>query len=284
MVFSGQDGLAKALTESAEAVVYVLNATDLVQESMVRVETWPPATVHLGQAMMAAALLQALSEGKENETVSLQWMTDGPFGHLYAEARNFGELRGTIQNPRPNVADYETKLGEGVLQVRRAKHVSTTGLVPSVGDVSLDVVEYLERSEQRACGINLSVKIEWEDSAQTKFRVAHALGYLVHVLPQSDGKRAEEALLRWDRQMRSLGSISRWTLRSDQILADMLRLISLEESPNIVLQQRVRFSCHCNAERATRALTMLDAHEGTGTDAAEVKCEYCGKTYQIARK
>lgn len=284
MVFSGQDGLAKALTESAEAVVYVLNATDLVQESMVRVETWPPATVHLGQAMMAAALLQALSEGKENETVSLQWMTDGPFGHLYAEARNFGELRGTIQNPRPNVADYETKLGEGVLQVRRARHVSTTGLVPSVGDVSLDVVEYLERSEQRACGINLSVKIEWEDSAQTKFRVAHALGYLVHVLPQSDGKRAEEALLRWDRQMRSLGSISRWTLRSDQILADMLRLISLEESPNIVLQQRVRFSCHCNAERATRALTMLDAHEGTGTDAAEVKCEYCGKTYQIARK
>ncbi len=279
--------LQKCMSENGEAVIYALDATALVQESMQRVDCWPPATKHLGQAMMAAVLLQALNDTEDNESLSFQWMCDGPFGHLYAEARNYGEVRGTIHHPRPPVADYETKLGEGVLQVRRSHgNVGTTSLVNSVGDVSLDIVEYLEKSEQKSCGINLSVQISWDDEQKTRFRVHSALAYLIHILPQPTEQKRNDALLRWDRQMHDLGPISRWLLRPEQTTLDMLRLISGEETPKVTLSQRVLFSCRCNEDRAARALALLESQEeaeGTFQPAAqtEIRCEYCGRTYTV---
>ena len=68
------DVLQKAISENGEAVVYVLDATSLVEESMERINSWPPATKHLGQSMMAALLLQSLADSDTGESLSLQWM------------------------------------------------------------------------------------------------------------------------------------------------------------------------------------------------------------------
>ncbi len=283
------NALLKAISENKEAVVYTLDATELVQESLERLNAWPPATKHLGQSMMGALLLQALSDGESQDSLSLQWMTNGPFGHCYAEARNYGESRATIQNPRPNVMDYSTGLGEGLLQVRRTRNnFATTSVVSSKGDVSLDLVEYLEQSEQKNCGINFSVQIDWKDpNDETKgFQVVHALGYLIHILPQKTEQKLNDALVRWNRQMLALGNISRWSLRKDQVTLDMLRLITGEENPNVVMNQRVLFSCNCTEERAARALTLLETQEKIEgsfhqEEQTEIRCEYCGKTYVV---
>lgn len=275
------DGLKKCLTESKEAVIYVIDATELVQESMERIKSFPPATVHLGQGLMAAALLQALSDG-EDEKVSLQWNTPGPFGSLYVEARNFGEVRGTIMNPQAAVFDFATKLGDGTLQVRRSRYGTTTSVVNCEGDASLDILNYLEQSEQRNCGINLSVKIHWKDEKQEEFEVAHALGYLIDILPQNSVEALENALVRWNRQMLKLGDISKWLLRPEHALEDMLQLISGEPAPKTTFQQRVTFRCRCSEERAARALALANRQEGfTPQGASELRCEYCGKIYVI---
>ncbi len=286
---ANNDTLQKALSENGEAVVYALDATSLVRESMERLSAWPPATKHLGQGMMAALLLQALADSDVGESISLQWMCEGPFGHLFTEARNFGEVRGTIRDPRPAVSDYETGLGGGLLQIRRYRGaVGTTSIVNSQGSVSEDIVEYLEQSEQKNCGINLSVAIDWEDEAKTKFRVASAYAYLVHILPQPTEQKLNDALVRWNRQMQSLGPISRWQLREDQITHDMLRLVTGEPEPNIVMTQRVAFSCNCSVQRAARALALLETQEEKEgavaphpESATEIRCEYCGKSYSI---
>lgn len=284
------DSLVKCVSANQEAVIYALDATELVQETMERIDLWPPATKHLGQAMMATILLQALSDSEDSETLSLQWMCDGPFGHVYAEARNYGEVRGTIQRPHAEVADYETPLGPGLLQVRKARGVhAMTSVVSAVGVISTDVVEYLEKSEQKNCGINLSVLIDWEDEAQTKFQVSSALAYLVHVMPQPSEEKLNAALLRWDRQMQALGPISQWGLRPDSVTTDMLRLLTSEVEPKLVMNQRVIFSCNCTVERAARALALVEQHEsadGTLKEIAEenIRCEYCGKTYRIAAR
>jgi redox-regulated HSP33 family molecular chaperone len=267
------DVLQKAICENGEAVVYVLNATALVQESMERVAAWPPAAKHLGQAMMASLLLQALSDSDVNDSISLQWTCEGPFGHLFAEAKNFGEVRGTIARPQAPVADYTTGLGHGLLQVRRSlNRVGTTSIVNSTGVVSSDIVEYLEKSEQKNCGINLSVVVDWEDEARTKFRIRSAIAYLLHVMPQPTEAKLNEALLRWNRQMEAL---------------DMLRLLLGEENPKLVMTQRVAFKCNCDVNRAARALALLEAQEekeGTFQKApeTEIRCEYCGKAYMIS--
>lgn len=281
------DVLQKALSENGEAVVYALDATELVRESMERLGSWPPATKHLGQGMMAALLLQALADSDANESISLQWMCEGPFGHLFAEARNFGEVRGTIREPRAPVGDYDTDLGPGLLQVRRYKGTAgTTSIVKSTGVVTGDLVEYLEKSEQKSCGINLSVVVEWQDERKAEFRVRAALAYLIHILPQPSEQKLNDALLRWDRQMQSLGPISRWSLREGQVTTDMLRLLTGEPEPRVVMTQRVAFQCKCTAQRAARALALLEAQERSEGDsldrgAAEIRCEYCGKTYTV---
>lgn len=279
--------LQKCLTKNKEAVVYVINATELLQESMERIESWPPATKHIGQAMMATLLLQSLTEAEDNEHVSMQWMCPGDFGHVYAQARNYGEVRATITNPRPPVSDYDTGLGVGLLQVRREKNGrATTSVVKAIGDVSADTVEYLEKSEQRNCGVNLSVLIDWQDKKKTKFRVRSALGYLIHILPQPNEAKMNEALLRWDQQMQILGPISKWALSPKDLTGDMLRLITSEDEPQIVMTQRVKFACNCSEERASRALNLLESQEEKEgilppITQTEIRCEYCGKTYSI---
>jgi molecular chaperone Hsp33 len=281
------NALVKTLSENHEAVVYALDATALVQESMERLDAWPPATKHLGQAMMASLLLHALSDAEDKDGISLQWMCNGPFGHCYVESRNYGECRGTIQNPRPPVQDYDTNLGPGLLQVRRTiRGNSTTSIVNSTGDVSNDIVEYLEKSEQKNCGINLSVVIDWDESDPRKFKVRSALAYLIHILPQPTEQKLNDALVRWNRQMSTLGPISKWSLRPEQNTLDMLRLITGEEEPKVVMNQRVLFSCNCSEERALRALTLLETQEkkegSFHTQAeTEIRCEYCGRTYTV---
>jgi molecular chaperone Hsp33 len=286
------NALIKAISENKEAVIYCLDATPLVQESMERLNAWPPATKHLGQAMMGALLLQALSDGDTHDSLSLQWMTNGAFGHCYAEAKNFGESRATIQNPRAPVQDYSVGLGEGLLQVRRKRNnFSTTSVVSSKGDVSLDLVEYLEQSEQKSCGINFSVQIDWSEPGNEAagFKVVSALGYLIHILPQNSEQKMNDALVRWNRQMLTLGHISKWSLREDQINLDMLRLISGEENPKVVMNQRVIFQCNCTEERASRALALLETQEKkegyfVTNKETEIRCEYCGRLYLIQSK
>jgi molecular chaperone Hsp33 len=279
------DGIKKCLSENGEALIYVIDATNLVEESMERIGAWPPAAAHLGQAMMGVVLLQALSDKQGGEKVSLQWNCEGPFGHLFVEARNYGEVRGTILNPRPPVADFATKLGPGILQVRRTTNSTVTSVVNAVGDVSLDLVEYLEKSEQRYAGINLSVKLDWKDEKQSEFKVTHAIGYLVDVLPQASEQKFTDAMLRWDRQMRSLGELSKWVIRPEKSMDDMLEIITGEPTPKVIMSQRVVFSCHCTTERAARALALAAKDDENFSEKDHtpetIRCEYCGKEYLL---
>jgi molecular chaperone Hsp33 len=277
--------LIKALSKDGQAVVYTLDATSVVQESMERIGSYPPATKHLGQAMMAAVLLQALTDSETNETLGLQWSNTGPFGTCFAESRNFGEVRGTITYPQAPVMDYETKMGEGVLQVRRRRGpIDTASTVKAVGDVSLDVVEFLENSEQKNCGINLSVVIGIDPDNADKFIVKEALGYLIHILPQATPEKATAALVNWNSQMLALGAISQWALREGQKNVDMARMLLSDNNPNIVMSQRVEFACTCSEERAARALALAeDQEEREGFHHAgkqtEITCEFCGQHY-----
>lgn len=283
------DGLHKVITKGGEAVIIAIDATQMVQETVDRIQAYPPAAIHLGQAMMGTLLVQALSEDDESEKISFQWKAEGPFGHLYAEARNFGEVRGTILYPQAPVMDLQTKLGPGLLQVRRTKRSTTTGIVNSVGDVSLDMVEYLEKSEQRNCGLNLSVQLAWNDEpgSKSKVKVQYAVGYLIDILPQETEPELNRALLRWDSQMRVLGPLSEWQLEPLPAMC-ILKILSGESNPRIVMSQRVKFSCSCNQDRAERALALAnsqapeDATEGG--EEVRVRCEFCGQVYSIVEE
>lgn len=66
----------------------------------------------------------------------------------------------------------------------------------------------------------------------------------------------------------------------------MVRLLTSEPEPKLVMNQRVIFSCNCSEERAARALALLETQEekeGLHHDGAEtdIRCEFCGRTYHM---
>jgi molecular chaperone Hsp33 len=289
---SSQDCLRKAIDKDGEASIAVVDATQLVQESMLRIQSLPPATIHLGQAMMGAILLLSTTDKADTQKISLQWNVDGPFGHLYVESTQLGHARGTIGVPQPQgVKDFDSKLGNGLLQVRRISETTFTGLVPAKGDVGNDIVEYLDQSEQRRAGVNFTVKLGWREApaGELPFVVEAAYGYLIDLLPQANPLNARAVLKKWDGVMRSLGNISDWAIESGGSVdptSQMLRLISGESSPKETVYQRVVFHCPCSKDRAEQALALASKIDGQPKqkDEESVVCEFCGKVYVIVKE
>jgi redox-regulated HSP33 family molecular chaperone len=63
-------------------------------------------------------------------------------------------------------------------------------------------------------------------------------------------------------------------------MQNMLQFLSGEAKPQITLQQRILFKCHCTEERAARALSLANKQEAVVPDGkTELRCEYCGKIY-----
>lgn len=279
--------LRKAISSRKDIVISVIDATSVVAKSMEQIQAYPPSMVHLGQAMMGASLLQSLWNDKGLvKKVTLQWRVDGPFGHVFSESNEKGQVRGTILYPQAPVDNYEAGLGRGHLQVQRFETTDFTGIVEAHGNICTDLLDYLSQSEQRNCTIALSVKVGWqEDKAQSSpFQVEYALGYLIDVLPQKNLEESQRILKNWDDYLSSLGPISQWNLPHADKTEAMLKLLSPGETPKEILFQKIEFHCNCSEERASRAARlsekMADDNEEPG-QSLQVQCEFCGKIYHL---
>ena len=287
----------KALAEDRSAVIVAVEARELVAEVGRRLKAFPTSLRHLGQALLGVTLIQAMSDGEDNEKIELQWHSPGAFGNLYADSLGTGRLRGTIQEPRAEVFDFSEGLGQGLLQVRRTKPggITTTGLVEALGSVAEDLVAYLQDSEQRSCGMRLNVKIERDLDAEARgeerpFKVTQAAGYLVHVLPQNDEKKKQELLQLWHQRMKVMGPLSEWAIPADseEALRFMIHLLTVGSKPQYEKPVPLGIYCTCSEERAKRALALLsprdrrDLSPDTETkEPIDLMCEFCGRTYLI---
>jgi len=285
--------IKKHLLDSGEVVIVAASAKDLVQELMDRIAAYPPAMLHLGQACVASLLLQSLTDKMGTEKVELQWLCDGPFGNLYVESLGLGKVRGTITNPKAEVESLKQSLGKGLFQVRRVQSeakVPFTGIVNAVGQVGVDLVEYLEKSEQKNCGMSLSVKIGLDESRKPNpFVVEQAEGYLVHLLPQSTEERKNFLLRSWDRHMTELGPLSQWKISSEpsEMTTEIISFLVAKPVSRFLFEEKLQLYCTCSMERAERALSLLTDGErrelidSDGKNVLEMNCEYCGASYQL---
>lgn len=291
--------IKKCVTRDKEAVIVAIEARNLVAEVQQIHRAAPAGTYHLGYGLMAGLLLQALPDAQVEEKLELQWKSQGPFGSLYIEAREGGRVRGTLGNASPPESgeSLEVGLGEGLFQVRRFKKsdgvasgdtspIVTTGIVEAKGNVILDCLEYLERSEQRMCSMNLWIDISInKNNLDNPFQVNQALGFLVHVMGAHQQQVSDAKLWQWDQHLRSLGRLKSWMLGPDPT-ADILSFISGEYKPYISGSYSVSSFCTCSEERAERALAIVsqqDKKEGREplTGQQPVVCEFCGRQYDI---
>jgi len=276
-----------------ELVLVTIEATSLVQEILDRLQALPPAMIHIGHSVMAAAAVQALNDPSERESIEMQWKTDGLFGDLTAAADGFGQVRASMTNAQVMSDHLETSLGRGTFSCRKVKnHIVSSGIIESTGKVNTDIEDYFRQSEQRRCALGLSVKLAFDPklSKERPFFVEMARAYLIHFLPEEDGVSVAR-MQALDTHLQQLGPLSQWVIDDDPELATatMAKFITGTQKVRELHETNIELKCRCTKERVLGALNLLTTGERkhlfeADKNTIEVKCEFCGKDYTLSKE
>lgn len=261
-----------------------VTTTHLVEQVRVRHKTAPTASAALGRTLTAGLLLGSML--KQDETLSLQFLGNGPLGGIFVDANARGEARGFVYNPRTHLPlrqgklDVGGALGTGTLTVIRTQPWGKKpyrSILPIVsGEIGADIAHYLLNSEQIPSAVSLGVFVRPDES------IGAAGGFIVQVMPGA----ADEIISQLEArvaQTRPVSQLVREGATSQEILASVLG----DFAPVTIDDMPVRFSCRCNRDRVLDMLAALGKAEVedllTTEGAAAVTCEFCGELYTVGR-
>jgi molecular chaperone Hsp33 len=276
------DQLLRGLFRAAGIRAIFCDTTTLSRTVTQRLQCAPIASVALGRALSAVALLGAGLKGDATR-VGVQCSGDGVLRSVYADADRQGNLRGYVSRPRAFYNDPPERLpvalGKGTLTLLFDRGTGSfyrgvTELTTSTIDG--DLAHHLNSSEQLPSLLSLAVSLDKENA------ISASAGVLLQVLPGTDGASLE--------RFRSALS----TQALEQRLAmgfpgvDYLAELLAEVDPQLEilsLPQELRGFCPCTKERAGRAFLTLGAislAEIIQQDQrSDVTCEFCGQTYEF---
>lgn len=277
------DQLLKALAYDGQVRVFVLDATDTVNEARERHETWHTATAVLGRSLAATALLAANLKGTDR--LSVEIIGEGPVGRILADGDAHGNVRGYVTNPKVALElndkgklDVAAAVGlPGTLVVR--KYIGDSepfaGQVPLVsGELAEDFTYYMALSEQTPSSIGLSVLVNPDET------VAAAGGFMLQVMPGA----TDETIDALEKRIASLGRFSD-ELESSESIEALLDLLVGEGNSEILDYLPIKFLCSCTKERFAQGLQSIGRKEIEAMIAedqgAEVVCHYCNNHYDF---
>ncbi len=270
--------LALATAEGVRG--YAASTTHLVEEARLRHNTAPTATVALGRALTAAALMGGLL--KVGQRVAMKWEGDGPLGKIVVEADSNGSLRGYAAQPAVDLPlangeqDVAAAVGqEGLLTVVRdlgLAELAEGTVALATGDIAGDMAYFLEQSDQVATAVEIGVSLNEDGS------VAAAGGILIQPLPPYEAGAVERLKERLQ-EMPPVTALLAEGQKPEAILDETFR--GLKHS--MLAKYPVRFQCNCSLERTREALISLGREELEALLANEgqavVTCHYCGNEY-----
>lgn len=279
------DRLIKALAYHDEIRIYLVDATEMVEEARVTHDTWSAATAALGRTMIASTLLGATLKNKQDKlTVRVQG--DGPVGGIIVDANMFAENKAYIQNPHVALElneagklDVKGAVGsEGSLTITKDQGLKTpfVGQVPLIsGELGEDFTYYMAVSEQTPSSFGLSVLVNPDESVQV------AGGFMIQVLPDV----SEETISQLEKTLANMTPVST-ILEEGHSLEDLLEHIVGEGNYRVLEEIPVSFKCDCSKERFADAIVSLGKTEIQSMidddGGAEVECHFCRTKYNYS--
>ena len=260
-----------------------VDATEAVRAMQSRLNSYPIATVSVGQSMIAATLMA--SHLKQGSMVSLYLKGDGPLGKVFAESNYEGEVRGYTPNPqleRPlvnNSLDIPGAIGKGTFSVVRSDEQGRAPYSGQVeiqkGQVAYEVSHYMFTSMQIPVALNLGVHVNEYG------KVESAGGILVELLPGY----SEETVDELEKTFSVDFSVSNALLGPQDIREISFNVLAPFELEEIESFSNMVYKCKCSRERIFRALKMLSSKDLKDVikedNSTEVKCEFCGELYKL---
>lgn len=276
------DKIIKALAYQNEIRVYVVEATEMVNEAQKKHDSWSTATAALGRAMIGTTLLGATLKGREKITVRIEG--NGPIGYLVIDSNGKGETKGYIHNPQVNLPlnnhgklDVRGAIGtEGMLTVSKDLGMKKpfVGQVPLVsGELGEDFTYYMANSEQVPSAIGVSVLVNPDETVKA------AGGFMIQVLPNAK----EETIKKIETVIAELPLVSR-LMENGETPDEILERLVGKNNYQLLETTPVQFKCDCSKERFGDAIISLGVDEIQNMidedHGAEAVCHFCRTKYQ----
>lgn len=276
------DSLIKALAYNNEIRVYVINATDMVEEARKLHDSWSTVTAAMGRTMIGTTLLGATLKN-EQDKLTVRINGDGPLGHIIADSNMHGETKAYVANPQVSLdlndkgkLDVKGAVGtNGMLTVSKDQGLKTpfSGQVPLIsGELAEDFTYYMAVSEQTPSAFGLSVLVNPDESVRT------AGGFMIQVLPGASDETIDEL----EKTIQQIPQISD-TLDKDSNLESILIQLVGEDNYKILEEIPVSFKCDCSKERFADAIVSLgkgEIQQMIDEDGgAEAVCHFCRNKY-----
>lgn len=276
------DKIIKALAYQNEIRVYVVEATEMVNEAQKKHDSWSTATAALGRAMIGTTLLGATLKGREKITVRIEG--NGPIGYLVIDSNGKGETKGYIHNPQVNLPlnnhgklDVRGAVGtEGMLTVSKDLGMKKpfVGQVPLVsGELGEDFTYYMANSEQVPSAIGVSVLVNPDETVKA------AGGFMIQVLPNAK----EETIKKLETVIAELPLVSR-LMENGETPDEILERLVGKDNYQLLETTPVQFKCDCSKERFGDAIISLGVDEIQNMidedHGAEAVCHFCRTKYQ----
>lgn len=234
--------------------------------------------VILGKIMAGSMILA--NDFKNKEGISIVWKTKTPLGTIHAESFETQYVRGYIENPnvdlKTDTPENESALisNHGILYVIRYSLLRTpyTSSVPlSSKSISQCFSDYLNQSDQTLSSLQTEASLNADGS------IKYVRAYMSQFLPQGDMKKwnyyfKNHTYDLFSNNEKDSNSLA-WLLKNDDFTL-------LHEAP-------VSYHCTCSEDKFRRALIMLpqkDKDSLLKDDHLEIRCQYCGKVYNIFRE
>jgi molecular chaperone Hsp33 len=276
------DGIEIFTIENDSLKGAVVNASAMVNRMRANHGLSIQATLALGHAYVAAALLSTTIKG--DDLIQLRYEGDGPAGGFWVEASARGEVRGRLFDPEfgldapPEDFDTAPMLGSGSLSLFRRIAGKAEPFVGRVGGregrIGADLAAYFLESEQLPTAFRVGLHFD------TLGRVTGAGGFYLQAMPGA----AEESLDRAQRLVAGLPSpaleFASGLTRRDYLV----RSFSFFDL-NLLGPARAEFFCACTKERLAAFISSmrfdeLDQLAEEGPFPTEVRCHNCGSTYR----
>ena len=281
------DSLMKALAYNDEIRIYVVDATEMVEEARKLHGSWNTATAALGRAMIGTTLLSATLKN-ESDKLTVRIHGDGPLGYLVIDGNMHGQIKAYVNNPEVSLElnekgklDVRGAVGtEGSLTITKDQGLKTpfVGQVPLVsGELAEYFTYYMAVSEQTPSSFGLSVLVNPDDSVRV------AGGFMIQVLPGV----SDETLDSIEETLKTLPQVSDF-LDEEKDLEKFLALLTGEGNYKVLEEMPVMYHCDCSKERFADAIVSLGKDEIQQMieedGGAEAVCHFCRGKYQYSIK
>lgn len=277
------DTLIKALAYNNEIRVYVVDATEMVEEARSLHDSWNTATAALGRTMIGTTLLSATLKN-EQESLTVRVQGNGPVGYIIVDGNMHGEMKAYVKNPHVSLdlnekgkLDVKGAVGtEGGLSVTKDQGLKTpfVGQVPLIsGELAEDFTYYMAVSEQTPSSFGFSVLVNPDESVRV------AGGFMIQVLPGA----SDETIDQLEETIKNLPQMSE-LLDQEKDLETILGHLVGKGNYKLLEEMPVSFKCDCSKERFAEAIKSLGEDEIEQMieedGGAEAVCHFCRKKYQ----